>query len=64
MVRVQYYWHGRIHFQCAIQENLIILNFLQATMENGTIFYKDVRFWLVFLSLITLVSLVARGYPL
>lgn len=43
---------------------LITYNLLQVIMEKHNIFYKDVRFWLVFISLVTLVSLVAKGYPL
>ncbi len=43
---------------------LIAYNLIYVIMDKGTIFYKDFRFWLVFLSLVVLVSLVARGYPL
>ncbi len=42
---------------------LFAFNLINVISEKSSTFYKDVRFWLVIVSLIVLVVLTAQSYP-
>lgn len=43
---------------------LIGVNLISVITEKTTVFYKDIRFWLIFFFLVVLVLLTLRSYPL
>ena len=51
-------------FICVILYLLFAFNLINVITEKSTTFYKDVRFWLVIVSLVILVVLTAQSYPL
>ncbi len=42
---------------------LICFNLIRLLMDKTNTFYKDVRFWIILLSLFTLAWMVVRSYP-
>lgn len=43
---------------------LIVFNLFDVVTDNITPYYKDIRFWLIMISLIVLVTITVEGYPL
>ncbi|MDG2418507.1 MAG: hypothetical protein P8M17_05915 [Saprospiraceae bacterium] len=43
---------------------LIVFNLFNVVTENITPYYKDIRFWLIIVSLIVLLTITMEGYPL
>ena len=43
---------------------MIAYNLFNVITEESTVFYKDFRFWLVMISLITLVWILFQSYPM
>ncbi len=43
---------------------LIVFNLFDVVTENITPYYKDIRFWLIMISLVVLLALTLEGYPL
>ncbi|MFK7772386.1 MAG: hypothetical protein AB8F94_09605 [Saprospiraceae bacterium] len=43
---------------------LIVFNLFDVVTENITPYYKDIRFWLIMVSLIVLLTITVEGYPL
>lgn len=48
----------------AILYLMFAFNLITVITEKTTIYYKDLRFWLIILSLIVLVFLTVESYPL
>ncbi len=40
-----------------------VFNLVNILAEKTTTFYKDIRFWMVFISLMLLMFLTLKGYP-
>ncbi len=43
---------------------LLSLNLVDVITEKTTVFYKDVRFWMVIVSLIALIMITLQNYPI
>jgi len=43
---------------------LIIFNLFNVVTDKTTPYYKDVRFWLIMVSLVVLVAMTVEGYPI
>ena len=43
---------------------LLGINFVNLVSDKSTLFYKDLRFWIILVSLIVLVYMTLRSYPL
>ncbi len=48
---------------CCFLFLLIGYNLFHVISDNQTVFYKDVRFWLVLFSLVVLLWLTVQSYP-
>lgn len=44
--------------------SLIVFNLFDVVTENITPYYKDIRFWLIIISLAVLLTITVEGYPL
>ncbi len=42
---------------------IIAYNLFTVITEESTVFYKDIRFWLVVISLFVLIVVILRQYP-
>lgn len=43
---------------------LIIFNLFSVVTDKSSPYYKDVRFWLIMVSLLVLVAMTVEGYPI
>lgn len=44
--------------------SLIIFNLFNVVTDKSTPYYKDIRFWLIMISLVVLVAMTVEGYPI
>ncbi|MEM6966558.1 MAG: hypothetical protein AAF573_17470 [Bacteroidota bacterium] len=44
--------------------SLIIFNLFSVVTDKSTPYYKDIRFWLIVISLVVLVVMTVEGYPI
>ena len=42
----------------------ILFNLFSVVTENATPYYKDIRFWLIMVSLVVLLAITIDGYPI
>ncbi len=43
---------------------LIIFNLFSVVTDKSLPYYKDIRFWLIMISLVVLISMTVEGYPI
>ena len=43
---------------------LIIFNLFDVVADKSSPYYKDIRFWLIMVSLVILVAMTVEGYPI
>lgn len=60
---IDIHWKYNAMFFYVILYLLFAFNLINVISEKSSTFYKDVRFWLVIVSLIVLVVLTAQSYP-
>ena len=43
---------------------LIIINLITVVTDKSTPYYRDIRFWLIMVSLVVLIAMTVEGYPI